>query len=300
MDYTNLDMIDNLHQIERTKYIVYDYIQYFDTEDRYLLETRRREICSWMYRFVDSHNLCRDLVSRSMSYFDRFLMTIIIRKDLDVLMHRAHVTESSFLQLAALVSLNLAMKIHSELKLDLRHMIKVSRAKFDLTELIDMERRMLYVLAWRLNPPTSAEFVMHLSSLLFDIAVIPELANHFDDIVNMAIFLTELAMWDSYFIECNASTLAIASLLNAVETINSNKEIINTHSLTSFMIILQSSDFFPHQETLHNVRSRVHGIFFESKCGKEVTDDMLEQSATSQCISLTRISQEGPPISASR
>ena len=298
--HSNLEMINYLQKLEDKNYNVCDYIQFVDMEARCLLESRRIQLCSWMYRFVDSCNLCRGLVSHAMSYFDRFLTEIIIRKDFDVFMCRSRVTESSFLQLAALIALNLAIKLHSKLKWNLKHMIKVSRGMFDLTELIDMERRMLYVLAWRLNPPTSAEFVMHLASLLFNIAARPEVGKYFDDIVDTAIFFTELAVWDSYFLECKAITLAIASLLNAVESFDRTHKFIDMSALTSFTLILESMDLIPNKEILDHVRSRVHEVFSRSEYSEEVTSDTPEQSITSPRIFPVSFSQNQLPIAASR
>lgn len=292
----NLEMIKHLRKLETTNYIACNYIQFVDIEFRCLLESRRIDICSWMYRFVDSCNVSRDLVFRAMSYFDRFLTTIIIRKDFDILMYRARVTDSSFLQLAALIALNLAIKLHSERKWDLKFMIKLSRGKFHLAELIDMERQMLYVLAWRLNPPTSAEFVMYLSLLLFNLAERREV----DDIVDRAIFFTELAVWDSYFIECNAFTLAIASLLNAVQSFDNTHNFIDSSSLTSFTFILESLDLIPDEETLHGVRSRVHEVFSRSVCSQEVTSSMPEQSITSPLVLPANFSPDRLPTVVNR
>ena len=287
----NLEVINHLQQIESTNYTVCNYIQCVDTEDRCPLESRRVEICSWMYRFADSCNLCRDLVSRAMSYFDRFLMSMIKSNEYNDSIHRIRITESLFLQLSALVALNLAFKIHSTHEWNLKHMIKLSHGTFELTELIDMERKMLNALAWRLNPPTSAEFVTHFASLLLNMTSNYELANYFDDIVEMAIFLSELALWDSYFLDHKVSLLALASLLNAIELFCSTQKVISISSLTSFRLILESSGLIPRGETLCHIRSRVYEVFSRSECSQEFKCGMLEQPEASQRISQTTFSQ---------
>ena len=256
MEEAQLETMYCLHQVERKNYIIFNYVQFLGANERERLESRRSAICSWMYRFADSCDLCRDLVSRAMSYFDRFVMAILIQRN--DLFDPIQVDNSPFLQLSALIALNLAIKIHGTLRLDLKDIINVSRGNFDLTKLIDMERHMLCVLSWRLNFPTSAEFALRLGFLMFT-EVDRSLKNHFDDIMDTAIYFTELAVWDSYFLEYKASTLAIACLSNAIESLGIARD--KTRSfLSALALILDSLDMIPHRECLYLVRSRVQDV----------------------------------------
>ena len=256
MEEAQLETMYCLHQVERKNYIIFNYVQFLGANERERLESRRSAICSWMYRFADSCDLCRDLVSRAMSYFDRFVMAILIQRN--DLFDPIQVDNSSFLQLSALIALNLAIKIHGTLRLDLKDMINVSHGNFDLTKLIDMERHMLCALSWRLNFPTSSEFVLRLGFLMFT-KVDGSLKNHFDDIMDTAIYFTELAVWDSYFLEYKASTLAIACLSNAIESLGIARD--KTRSfLSALALILDSLDMIPHRECLYLVRSRVQDV----------------------------------------
>ena len=254
---TKLETLYHLYQLEKKSYGSCNYLKFVDIKGRELLEYRRPEICSWMYRFVDSYNLCRDLVSRAMSYFDRFLMGILMRKG--SLVNPPGYNKSSFLQLTALISLHLAIKIHSKFRLEFRHMIRASRRKFDVMELVNMERHMLYVLAWRLNPPIGAEFVMQLGSLLSS-KIEPTLKNHFSSIINTAIFFAELAVWDSYFLQYKASTVAIACLFNAAESLDTISQDERKSILDSLNFILDQFDVKP-KENLYPVCLKIHEVF---------------------------------------
>jgi len=269
----NFDTISHLIQIEKTTYMLYNYIQFLEPKDAALLESRRVEICSWMYRFVDSYDLCRDVVYRAMSYFDRFLMTLLARRDEEVPNNPSRVIESSFLQLASMTALNLAIKLYSPLKWNTSNMIKCSRGKFTLAHIISMERQMLHVLVWRVNPPTSTEFIMYFTSLVFDITGRPDLANHFNDIVDMATFFTELSVWDSYFLEHKSSTVAIASMLNATESLDNNLPISSTSFTTLFINVLQSLDLLPCEDALYHVQSRLQEDYSRSADNQDTLDD---------------------------
>jgi len=259
---TALETIHHLHRTEeKTNYILCDYFQRLNPKTRGLLQTRRLEICSWMYRFADTNNICRDLVSRAMSYFDRFVTSLLMSKE--NLGSPTRVNESSFLQLIALIALNLAIKMHSALQWDLKYMIEASRGNFDLTELIDMERRMLCALSWRLNFPTSAEFVLCLGSLLLS-ATDRSLKKYLNGVIDCAIFLTELVVWDSYFLEYKASTIAIACLLNAAESLSIIQQDRNDY-FSSMVLNLDSLDMIPSGVNLHLVRSRVQEVFSRSE-----------------------------------
>jgi len=120
------------------------------------------------------------------------------------------------------------------------------------------------------NPPTSAEFVIHLASLLFNMTTSSELVNSIDDVIDMAMFFTELALWDSYFLDHKASSLALASLLNAIDLFHSTEQIINSTSLTAFKLIIESSDLIPCQETLFHLRSRLHQVYSRSEHSQEI------------------------------
>ena len=79
---------------------------------------------------------------------------------------------------------------------------------------------MICIIFWRLNPPTITEFVINLSSILSNIVARPDIANNFDNVVEMEIVFTKLNLWDRYFIDFKASTLNFASSLNTVESLD--------------------------------------------------------------------------------
>jgi len=253
-----IDNISHLKQIEKSSYITKNYMQCFNPKDAGLLEARRVEICSWMYRFVDSYDLCRDIVARAISYLDRFLMKML------ELNNPSYAVEGSFLQLASLTALNISIKLFSPLKWNINGMIKCSRGKFNVEQIISNEREMLQALDWRLNPPTSTEFITLITSVVFDKTGRPELENVFNKIYDMATFYTELSVWDSYFLEHVPSTVAIASILNSTESLDKNVPVGNISLTSLFISTLQSLDILPCEEALYLAQSILHEDYLRS------------------------------------
>lgn len=270
----NMDRFSYLKLIEENSYTIYNYMQYINPKDAELLESRRVEICAWMYRFVDSYDLCRDIVARAMSYLDRFLVAMLTRQNKNGDLNTpSFAIESSLLQLASMTALNIAIKLTSPLKWNTNHMIRCSRGKFTLNQIISMEHQMLHVLAWRLNPPTSSEFIMLVTSLVFEVAGRPELANFFSDVGDMATFFTELSVWDSFFLEHMPSTVAIASILNSTESLDNNLPVGNTSLTSLFINALQSLDILPCEEALHLAQSRLHEDYLRSEDNQDSSEE---------------------------
>merc|ERR1711862_769692 len=87
-----------------------------------------------------------------------------------------------------------------------------------------------------------------------------------NEIADMATFLTELAVWDSYFLGHRCSTVAVASILNATELFANDENFSNipSTSSSSLIVTLQSLNLLPDNETLYRVRSRLQYVYSRS------------------------------------
>jgi Cyclin, N-terminal domain/Cyclin, C-terminal domain len=160
----------------------------------------REKMCEWSYRVCDHFAVEREIVAIAFSYLDRFT-------------DRCTCDRTTF-KLAAVTSLFMANKIFNTNKIPLRRFIELSKGEFEKCDILEMEITILQTLAWQVNPPTLHCFVEHLC------AVLPSL---FDEsrliicVYQRAIFLAELALYDSTFVEKKKPMVAVAAVLNAIE-----------------------------------------------------------------------------------
>ena len=125
-------------------------------------------------------------------------------------------------KLAATTTLYMAVKVLHPSKLeDLGVLSDLSRGEFDMKDVAEMEQHILRALCWRLHPPTSAA----MASLALDHVLVADgndarLKLSDDDVYEIkdtASFFAELAVCDYFFTTLRPSTVALASILNALE-----------------------------------------------------------------------------------
>ena len=164
----------------------------------------REQIVEWSFRVVDYFHIDREVVVLSLSMLDRFLA--ICKCD-----------RSTF-KLAATTTLHLAVKLLHPCKLgELGILSDLSRGEFDMSDVAKMEKHILDSLNWQLHPPSSIAFCNILLDYFFSSHNIDMIHTDVEDLYDISSFFTELAVCDYYFIGLNQSTVAIASIINALE-----------------------------------------------------------------------------------
>mmetsp|Transcript_10408 Transcript_10408/g.22625 ORF Transcript_10408/g.22625 Transcript_10408/m.22625 type:complete len:406 (+) Transcript_10408:191-1408(+) len=161
----------------------------------------RDKICEWCYNVVDHYDFNREVVSVAMSYLDRYLATT-----------RA-VTDRRIFQLAAMTALYLAIKMSEPTKLHISSLIELGRGFFAAEHIVSMEQSMLETLEWHVHPPTPAAFCRDLLHLVPGEISSPV----WNDMSELAQFLTELSVGDYWFVTMRPSSIALASIINAME-----------------------------------------------------------------------------------
>ena len=152
--------------------------------------------------FTIHSELNRDLVYITMSFFDRYLSRVPVL-----------VSDHMTTQLVAMTSLYLAIKVHSVKKLSIANIIYLSCGSISKDQVLGMEHSITKSLDWYLNPPTPASFVTVLYPLM------EKLTDDEDTMVEIkdeAIYLLELAVSDSYFIDKPPSLMAHAAIMAAM------------------------------------------------------------------------------------
>ena len=168
-------------------------------------EACRFKIVAWCYRIIDFFGLDRETAYFAISYLERFMAI--------------HHLDRNNYKLAATTALLLAIKIHQPKKVSLNKVVKdLSRGQFDEKDVVSMELIMLRSLTWRIHPPTPAQFVMRILALNpFSSRLIQEFDT--ERIQSLAIFYVELSICDYFFVTQKQSNVALAAILNAMESL---------------------------------------------------------------------------------
>lgn len=205
----NIDEISSAISVmrmqEETAYKCESYLRQEAGRSRPVDATCRFKMIQWCYQIVDFCNFSRETVSISTSYLDRFLLTSSGRE--------ASLSRDCY-QLAAMACLYTAVKLHEPRAMDPTLVAGLSRGAYTEKQITDMELIILNSLSWRVNPPTSMAFVRLFISLMRSSSITPLVH---EEVFQCAGYQTELALSDCYFVATNPSTIALASVANALE-----------------------------------------------------------------------------------
>jgi len=220
----------------------------------------REQICEWSYRVVDYFRIDREVVSLSLSYLDRFLSTCNC--------------DRSMFKLAATTTLFMAVKIFHPHKLaDLGILSDLSRGEFEMQDVAEMEAHVLRALSWNLYPPTSVAFSSILLDYVFTDKKIDVTSSDVADIHDLASFFGELAVCDYFFLRLRQSTVALASILNALEGMFGQ-----SHALTlQVMAAIELMQLPTERQELSAARNRLWTLYERSEeCALHTDEPPLE------------------------
>ena len=238
----------------------------------------RQKIAHWCMAIMDACKYSKETAAVIMSCLDRFVST---SDGSEILLDRSHY------QLAALTALYFSVKIHCSQALSPELVAKLSEGAYAKEDIEAMEQRMLGAIQWRVNPPTAMDFVR----IYLDMIVTSK--NVFDQctqnvIMELAGYQTNLSVLQFEIATTKASHVAVASLLNAIESIYPNdKELYET--IRDFATSLSSTDIDP--DYLESLRRQLYksiteqtGIQFKanekSTCEAPVNKRMHRNSFT--------------------
>jgi hypothetical protein len=173
----------------------------------------REKMVAWCVQVVDFCELSRATVEITMSYLDRFLATsagTTARSD-----RRSY-------QLACMAALYTAVKIHEPKAIPPELVARFSNGAFTSRDIEAMEVTLLRALKWRVNPPTSWDFVHTLMSLIPSDLLTKDLRQ---TAVDLALLQTELAVANYEFVTVKASIIAYSALMNSLETLGIVNEV---------------------------------------------------------------------------
>jgi Cyclin, N-terminal domain/Cyclin, C-terminal domain len=205
-----IDIISVMQQQERSIYHRIDYLR-SQTDNgihkygKIVDGAWRQRIIEWMFGVVDHCSLRRDSVAVAAHYLDMAVVSDIV------------VSREEF-QLAAMTSLQLAIKLYDSTVVNLRSMTKLGRGVFSEQDVIAMEFKILQALQWHVHPPTPSCFLRQLLRMLP--SSLSPIARYM--ITEVTRFVSEISVCLYKFVSYPPSAVAYAGIVLATERIDPN------------------------------------------------------------------------------
>jgi hypothetical protein len=212
---TNQDIMDQLHTMlikeRHPSYIcIRDYLHPSCQCNSEISDLDRHQLCQWAYSILSACSFDESIGPLAFSYFDRFLSSQHPRAKLAM-------TSRHEFQLVFVTALVLALKVQCGMNVELDFVCeRICSDLYSEEELIETEKQMLMGLGWRLNGPTSHDFIEYFVELL------PEQ----DDLQALKSFLAQdaknrasSAIMDYAQVFRLPSTIAFASLVEAMQEV---------------------------------------------------------------------------------
>lgn len=229
-DDTNsvVETIRVMRRQEDAAYLVTDYLSRIPsaaTLEAPVDASCRHLMAKWCVEIADFCSYGRETAAVAVNCLDRFMATATGR---EILLDRGQY------QLAAMTALYSAVKIHEHEAMDPALISTLSRGVHQPAAVEAMERKMLSAIQWRVNPPTSMSFVRNMMDVVPGHLIGPD---ERETVMELTNFQLDLAITDYKFSRAPASSLAFASLLNAVESVSSDSAFFASFESTMSGII---------------------------------------------------------------
>lgn len=247
-----------------------------------LNELWREKICEWSYQVVDHYDLSKEVVSISLNYLDRFLVTRRVNKKV--------------FQLAAMTTLYLAIKVHEPGKMRMSSLIELSRGIFHVEHVSAMEEEILSALSWLMHPPTPMTQIRHLLLML------PSTCNDKyvkNQIADLACFLSELSVCHYYFVSHKSSSIALASILTAMEAVE-DSPFISKYKSEFLKNVRNIAKIDADRQEILECQIRLREIYYEQGYNQHQDEtDMIEEHKSAERlesnspVNVTSLGQNG-------
>ena len=191
----------------------------------------RMALVDWCYSVVDHCQFSREAVAAAMDMVDRFLSIPSSTTD-------EALRDQNKFQLLTITALYVAIKINEREALPSDLFAEISRGAYTTEEIEGMERVLLRGLSWRCNAPTASQVGHSILSLILPHTKCSEVTWVF--LMDEMKYLTEHAVRDYYFSTQRPSTIALATIFNAIGHISGHER---HELLEAFLCILECFDF---------------------------------------------------------
>lgn len=153
----------------------------------------RKRIVEWMMEAASEFEMNIDTVACAVNLMDRYLSEFQADKML--------------LQLLAMVSLAVASKMHEPHPITMEEMDLLSRGKFNRCDIRDVEKQLLKVVNWQVNPPTAHGMARQLTCFI-------DQEEH-QELMAEVLVILDKTMKDHSFVKYLPSTVAYSAIMVA-------------------------------------------------------------------------------------
>lgn len=226
----------------------------------------REKVVQWCYDVADHLNEDRSVVYVAMNILDRFCASTAILQPINEKMY----------EIASLSSIFIAVRISGSGELLLQELMLTSQGGITMEEIIASGTSIISTLSWEHRIVTPTDFVESIFQQLPLLNNAPQKEGFLDS----AAYLIELAVCDVFLSHCNASSLAVAAILNALEA--------NFSAQVPMLIeaVLKATSIAVDFDEIALLCTRLHSIYSQSmdsmtKCRPHlILDDETESSVT--------------------
>ena len=214
-------------------------------------EACRKAMADWCFKLVDALSLSRESVSIAMSYLDRYLSSGK-GKSSEALENRHK------FQLAAITTFYIAVKLNEEVEVGVDLLVRLCRGFYSETDILSMERDILFSLEWRVSGPTPLDFVKHLLELLPESAR----ASYLDQLLQVSQLHMDYATSELYFSSCKPSVVGAGCVMSTL----SETDILTSIELSEFCKRISKALDFDVQTSTHVLEVQQRLLLQSSHC----------------------------------
>lgn len=175
----------------------------------------RSQMIEWCYSLTSICDFKKETVEVAVSILDRF---VIAQTEL--------LSDAHKYQLACIAALYTAIKINEQRCFSPQQMEQLSGYRFAASDIERIELEILPAIGWRVHPPTASSYCIYLLELLPQ-AIVPDRKA----VLEVAETHTQLAIGNEAVLTANTSSLALASLLNALQCVLPNSTLSKCKTL---------------------------------------------------------------------
>lgn len=174
-----------------------------------------------------------------------------------------------------MTALYVAIKLHEPLEMETSLLADLSRGCYTEMEFVEMEQTILQALEFRVNGPTPLSFLQHFMTMV-PATVHPTVA---DLVMDYARYQMELAVSEQAFAHIKPSELALASLLNALEGMDTSLFPLNDQAKL-IRGVEHATEIFVHEAELTQSKLSLLMVSLISADYERIMDSMEEGDDT--------------------
>jgi len=191
----------------------------------------RMAIVDWCYSVVDHCQFSREAVAVAMDMVDRYLSVPSETGD-------EALRDQHKFQLLSVTALYVAIKVNEAVAMSSDILAEITHGVYTVEEIEGMELTLLSGISWRCNAPNGSQVGLSILSVISSYTNCSEATWGF--LMDEMKYLTELAVRDYYFSTQRASTIALATIFNALGNMRDKER---QELLQASLCILECFDF---------------------------------------------------------